>query len=338
MKITIDKNDIEVFYREDIYRFYHDSKKNDGNNLTIGESYALLGVDCDDFKTEDKVYRVEAIINDFNKFPINCAVVTQTDGPMSTVFEIPRNLCKEIGIEYHPRLQLLPLSLNWVHVKNENSVEFNPNDISTYDIKDGYITVMFKLKGFTERGKYDASCGYSKRIHHSSGYFAFTDLFIQLLQENDFTLVLRDTRELFGATFRTDHGFEDSEGKILVVKRLAITKETLETLKGVSPIDYIPITWYGEKEKESKRSFSDARNDFNRLTNSFPKFSDGIVRQDDFGNFEIMYKGRWKSIARSSVDGKLKRMPDPNQMQEMEYATSSNNFFKIMVDLDDIAD
>ena len=131
-----------------------DSKKKEGdinkffkeNNCASeafkkGSLLKLRGEQCDGFSMKEKVYEVVGNVKEYHGTPINSLIVKQVGGEQGVIYTLSKNDCREIGIEYEKGLQLFPTTMKWISAND--TVEFNPSDITTYGkTKDGKLTVV----------------------------------------------------------------------------------------------------------------------------------------------------------------------------------------------------
>lgn len=145
-------NNLSVIYDPVVARqlLGHNEHITRPNNFNVGEQYALRGSECDDFKATEKVYECHGFISSYKNIPLNCAIMKQIGGTESTIYQLTKNDCKSLGIEYQDRLQLFPTTLPWTNITPKEEKEFNSNDLSTYPTNDADEITGFivKLSGF----------------------------------------------------------------------------------------------------------------------------------------------------------------------------------------------
>lgn len=139
---------IECVFNNDLIPFI--KCQNNCNGIVEGELYSLQSPSFDGVEMEKKVYKILGIIGKYHGVDINSVIVKQVSGAESTIFEINRLMAKELGIQYEPKIFLLPYNLNWHHEETPLNIDnFNPNDLSTYPNQNGYINyIIVKLSGF----------------------------------------------------------------------------------------------------------------------------------------------------------------------------------------------
>lgn len=119
--------------------------------FVIGDTYRLDSMSCDGFEMKTDFYKLVGIVKKYEDTPINSVVVTKINkNSNDRIFSLSKNDCKCLNIEYENGLQLFPMSMNWV--RHKETVEFDPNDLSTVPLSDIDHTirkVLIKIKGFS---------------------------------------------------------------------------------------------------------------------------------------------------------------------------------------------
>lgn len=338
------KNCVEAVYSKDLIPFIKIENTKDDNELVVGERYALGYKSCDGIEIPRKVYEIHAVIEIFKSKPLYCVVAKQIEGPTSTIYEINRSICNDLGIDYESNLQLLPMAMNWEKITAEISdeVEFNPNDMSTYPSQGGYVNfIVVKLSGFA-----------SYRPTH-------------IITSNGTTLTSKEFLKTFSVTFQYDVDGDKSLVEIgKTVKHSIITNELEEfavghphinprkgclcnengdmyvrldlsglrikpeMLKDKTINDLFLFSWVETKTLDEpqllypKTEFDDFHDLISSIGQTFedtfterPPFEvkEGMVRRDSYGRFEIFDGYRWRRTSEQSLRGKDYRLVNVSQ-------------------------
>lgn len=125
----------------------------------IGKEYILQGCECDEFTMPTRKFILVGIVDNHDGVELNSVVMKQIEGfESSMIFSLTKNDCKKLNIEFQPRLQIFPKSLEWKKVEEKKDTDvkslpffFDKNDLSTYPVE--YTTKMIrnitlKISGF----------------------------------------------------------------------------------------------------------------------------------------------------------------------------------------------
>lgn len=128
------------------------------SDLRVGGKYILQAETCEDIEMPISVYECKHILKEFGGLTINSVVMKQIDGERGMIFSLTRSDCKNIGIEYEPQLELLPMGFNWKPLKEEVKTSFDPTNMGTYapSPKDGtYHQMHVVIKGVAPFDSFD---------------------------------------------------------------------------------------------------------------------------------------------------------------------------------------
>lgn len=143
----IDNRYIIPYFSEKL-RFRPDNS----NSFNTNSLYSLSGVSCDGFEMPSKKYKFISYIGNVNGIDLDSVVMKQVDGEQTSIFSLTKNDCRNLGIEFESGLQIFPKSLNWVELVQEEKMEFDSMNLSTYpvDYNDGTIHRMtFKISNLS---------------------------------------------------------------------------------------------------------------------------------------------------------------------------------------------
>ena len=127
-------------------------KPEDLNSLRVGGRYFLYEKPCEGVEMPISLYECKHIIHNFGSVELNSVIMKQLEGEEDMIFSLTRDDCKNIGVEYEPKLQLFPINFSWKPYTAAKRA-FNPLDMGTYEPspKDGMIHQMHvSLRGIEE--------------------------------------------------------------------------------------------------------------------------------------------------------------------------------------------
>lgn len=325
--VTQNKNLIEAIYHKDLIPIIN-LNQSSSKKLVVGQRYYIQGSSCDGLNMPIKQYEIVAIVKKFHNFDLNYVVVKQVGGERTTIFELPRNLCTDLGIDYEEHLQLLPMSMNWKLVTEEisdNNQEFDPNNLSTYPSQYGYVNyIILKLGGFssykpthiiTSNGTMMLTKDFIKNLCVTYRYDIDGDKKKVELGDNvKFDII---TNEVSNPTMERRGCLCDENGYIYLRINLVGKNITNEMLNNLSAKDIFDIFWIETRnlaETKISSTFETIENAMNSLgvivdipTQHFTLrntkvsdrdrgFRNGTIRVDDFGRMEKYINGYWKTV------------------------------------------
>ena len=107
---------------------------NSNNVLQKGKVYILQGESCEGIEMPVTKYECIHVLPNYKGIALNTVVMKQIDGEEERIFSLTRTDCRELGIEYQPKLQLFPMNFNWISDVSANIKPFDPNNMGTYPV------------------------------------------------------------------------------------------------------------------------------------------------------------------------------------------------------------
>lgn len=156
--IVIKDKYVEAYFSEKLLSNKKPIKKKD-SFFEIGKEYILQGCECDEFTMPTRKFILVGVVDNHDGVELNSVIMKQIEGiESSMIFSLTKNDCKKLNIEFQPRLQIFPKSLEWKKVEEKKDTDiktlpffFDKNDLSTYPVE--YTTkmirnIVLKISGF----------------------------------------------------------------------------------------------------------------------------------------------------------------------------------------------
>lgn len=322
---------IEAIYSDELASFIKIDDFKFKDRIIVGQVYSLKAPSCDGFSTNEKRYVIRGIVENFKGYDINCVVAKQIYGEETTIYQLNRNLCNEIGIDFEDRLQLLPLGLNWKHVNtniDKANKEFNPNDLSTYPTQNGYINyIIVKLGGFSSYRPSHIVTSNGTMMNAKDFIKSFSITFKKDIDGDKTKIDIHDSvsYENITESIRLLNQQEkdpwknirrgclcDENGNIYLKLDLSSLNIIPQMVENMSVNDIFAFSWT-EKPSTDETPIQTPHITLEdikmRLGGTLSNLADvqhptpqeGMIRRDEFGNYQSYHDGKWISIHKSQV-------------------------------------
>lgn len=335
MKIYQGKEYVECVFNNDLIPFI--KCQNNCSGIVKGEIYSLQSPSFDGIEMEKKVYKVLGIVFKYHGVDINSVIVKQISGTESTVFEINRLIAKELGVQYEPKIFLLPLNLNWQHEECPLDMNnFNVNDLSTYPSQNGYINyIILKLKGFsayrnthiiTPNGKLMDKLQFISNLKCHYIFDVDEEGPIQIGDTAKFEIITEEIYDLLGhkednkPTYSSRQGYLcDPNGDIWIRIDLVGKGVKTSTLQNKNINDLFRFSWIEEDRFRNTQNIP-LPNFSNIMENAMKGLAStaikGLVRELN-GRYEEFNGNRWVRINENNFRGRNYQRVDIDDLHKL---------------------